>query len=170
MATTVFSKWFFDTIARVDPSDYSPALVKVSFFVRAPHLEEDTTDTGWAAIQSVNELFTSPHWQVPGKFVDGEYVPGTVAGTTSMTLVPAGGDGFYLAELFSDFEIDGSYSDTAQPVIAMAFWVDDSFGDPAVDDPVVCMIRLDAPILVTADADHPATISTAALFGMFRHA
>lgn len=163
MATTLFSSWMqgnlglFPTPAEDD--DPLPQ-VGVTLFVRAPHLEDDSTTTGWATVSTLDDLLTSPHWQPPSRFSGGELVFDAVAALAPFFVTPSGGRN--IVQLAEPFTIVDAGSHSAPPVVAMAIWFNGTLGGKY--RPIINMVRFDSPILIMADPDHPTTLASMLLF------
>jgi len=163
MATTIFSNWFrghTDLLPAPAVDDLPLPQVGVTFFVRAPHLEDDSTVSGWATISELSELLTSPHWQTPSTFVGGDLVQTATAGLAPYYVSTSDSQNF--VQLAEDFLITGTGAPTATPIIALAFWYNGTLDGKY--RPVISMVRLDSPVLLMADVDHPATLSSLLFF------
>ena len=163
MATTIFSNWLKDNIDILPApaeDDLPLPQIGVTFFVRAPHLEDDSTDTGWSAVSELSELLTSPHWQPPGAFSGGDLV---YAATAALAPYYVGStDSQNFVQLADPFLVTSTGAPTAVPIIAMAFWYNGTLGGKY--RPVLSMVRLDGPVLLMADADHTAELASLLFF------
>lgn len=163
MATTIFSSWFRDHIAsfpRPEPDDEPLPQLGITFFVRAPHLEEDSTADGWASMETVEDLLADPHWQAPGYFE-----AGTLVTTTAAALAPyyvSESSDRFLVQLAEPFTITSPASTTATPIVAIASWYNGTMAGK--ERPLISLVRLDGPLLLMADVDHPATLSSLLFF------
>ncbi len=163
MATTIFSNWIrnnIDLLPAPAEDDLPLPQIGVTFFVRAPHLEDDSTDTGWSAVTELSELLASPHWQPPGYFFDGDLVLTASAALAPYYVASTGTQN--LVQLAEDFTITSPGSPTATPIIAMAFWYNGTLGGKY--RPLLSLVRLDAPVLLMASEEHPATIKSLLFF------
>lgn len=163
MATTIFSNWLkgnIDILPAPAEDDLPLPQIGVTFFVRAPHLEDDSTDTGWATVSELAELLTSPHWQPPSSLSGGDLVYSATAALAPYYVGSTDTQRF--VQLAEPFLVTSTGAPTAVPIIAMAFWFNGTLGGKF--RPVLSMVRLDAPVLLMADPEHPTTVSSLLFF------
>ena len=163
MATTIFSNWLLDNIGLLptpEEGDSPLPQIGVTFFVRAPHLEDDSTTTGWADVASLGELLQSPHWQAPGYFSDDELVVQDVGALADYYVSTIAGQSIVqLPDGFSTILIGAT---SAIPLVALAFWYDGTLD--TVERPLLSLVRLNNPMLLMASMENPVTISSQLLF------
>lgn len=164
MATTIVSSWFFsnvDLFPLAEEDDETLPQVGITLYNRAPHLEDDSTLTGWATAIELADLLDSPHWQPPGRYVEGNLVLQATAAVSGYYTSEV--DGRVLASLEdTGFVVGEAGAPTATPVIALSIWYNGTLGGKV--KPLIMTTRLDSPVLLMADADHPVRVKSGLLF------
>lgn len=164
MADTIYNQWFFEnipTLPAIEPEDGQE--MGVTLFNRAPVLGDDDSTDGWASVIELEELLESPHWQAPGFFQNSVLAQVPEAASAVIYTQDVGSRRHVrLVDESTGFEVTSTLAVTATPVIALAFWWKGTVLGKV--NPVALMVRLDAPVLLQASEDHPATIKSLLLF------